>query len=80
MDAIALAERRASENADFATLLAEMLSSLERRDHFDLGRLYEASYNDFEVLLGVLYLWRLQRFRSDTLADFRDAISRRSLP
>jgi len=72
MDAIMLAETRAREDQGFATLLAEMLESLEHRGEFDMGRLYETSYSDFEVLLGVLHCWRLQRYRDDVLAEFRN--------
>jgi hypothetical protein len=72
MDAITQAETRAREDRGFATLLAEMVASLEHRGDFDLGRLYETTYNDFEVLLGVLYLWRLQRFNGDIFAELRD--------
>jgi hypothetical protein len=71
VQAIELAERRAKENAEFAALLSEILASLEHRGDFDLSRLYETSYGDFQVLLGVLQSWRLQRFREDVLTEFR---------
>lgn len=75
MDAITLAEQRACEDPRFAHLLAQMLASLEHRDPFDLSRLYQTSYNDFEVLLGVLYMWRVQRHCRGTFAALRAALA-----
>ncbi len=73
MQTMASVERRARESKEFAALLSEMLGALEHHREFDLGRLYETPYGDFQLLLGVLESWRLQRFRDDFFVEFREA-------
>lgn len=80
MDPIALAEHRAAVNPDFAALLTEFLAALEHHGSFDLGRLYDISYDEFEILLGVLYRWRVQRFCPDVFRGLRPPHESDSLP
>jgi len=80
MDPILLAEHRAADDPDFSALLSEFLAALEHHGNFDLGRLYEISYDDFEILLGVLYRWRLQRFCPDVLRRLRPQHENNPLP
>lgn len=71
MQAMSTVEQHAKEDPDFAALLSDLLGALEHQRAFDLSRLYEAPYGDFQLLIGVLESWRLQRFREDVLSAFR---------
>ena len=46
-----------------AALFNDLLDCLEAGASFELERLYELNYSDFELALGLLRDWRLARFQ-----------------
>jgi len=53
-------EHPAEAKSDF---FRELLNSLEHSEPVSLAKLYELDYRDFELALGTLRDWRLQRYR-----------------
>ena len=60
LEMLAQAGTVAAHSRDARTM-ADLLTALESGNDFDLKRLYELPYKDFEVALGALRDWRLQR-------------------
>ena len=54
-------------NAASARSLAELTVALERDEMFSLERLFEMDYEAFELALGLLSEWRIDRFFADRI-------------
>lgn len=50
--------------ADAAQVLSALVVALESASPFDLQRLYQIGYDDFELAMDVLKEWRLDRYYS----------------
>ena len=64
MDAIELAEHFVSDHPldSDARVLRHLLESLRARKEFELEQLYDLPLRSFELAMGVLAAWRLQRY------------------
>lgn len=47
-----------------AKILAKLVRALESDEKFALADLYDLSYDDFEIAIGILKEWRLDRYYS----------------
>jgi hypothetical protein len=45
-----------------AEILANLVRALESDEKFALADLYDLSYEDFEIAIGILKEWRLERY------------------
>jgi hypothetical protein len=64
MDALAEAIRKihALPNDPISSTLCKLLTSLDAGEDFDLARLYELNYADFDLAMRILQQWRLDAF------------------
>jgi hypothetical protein len=65
MDALQKVIRKIHEhsNQDSAAALKALVESLDKGAQFDLGRLYQLNYKDFELALELIKHWRLDSYR-----------------
>ena len=47
-----------------AKTLANLVRALESKEKFELADLYDLSYEDFDIAIGILKEWRLDRYYS----------------
>jgi hypothetical protein len=47
-----------------AKTLANLVRALESEEKFKLGDLYELNYDNFDIAIGILKEWRLDRYYS----------------
>jgi hypothetical protein len=47
-----------------AKTLANLVRALESEEKFELADLYDLSYEDFDIAIGILKEWRLDRYYS----------------
>jgi hypothetical protein len=66
MNQIKKARRLIETNPDSgaAKTLANLVRALESDEKFALADLYDLSYDDFEIAIGILKEWRLERYYS----------------
>jgi len=66
MNQIKKARRLIETNPDSgaAKILANLVRALESDEKFALADLYDLSYDDFEIAIGILKEWRLERYYS----------------
>jgi len=66
MNQIKKARRLIKTNPDSgaAKTLANLVRALESDEKFALADLYDLSYDDFEIAIGILKEWRLERYYS----------------
>ena len=50
--------------SDAAKTLANLVRALESEEKFDLADLYKMSYDNFDLAIGILKEWRLDRYYS----------------
>jgi len=64
MNEIKKARRLIETNPDSgaAKTLANLVRALESDEKFALADLYDLSYDDFEIAIGILKEWRLERY------------------
>lgn len=64
MNEIKKARRLIETNPDSgaAKTLANLVRALESDEKFALADLYKLSYDDFEIAIGILKAWRLERY------------------
>jgi hypothetical protein len=64
MNEIKKARRLIETNPDSgaAKTLANLVRALESDEKFALADLYKLSYDDFEIAIGILKEWRLERY------------------
>jgi hypothetical protein len=64
MDAVTEAIRKIHSLPDdpISSTLCKLLTSLDAGEEFDLAKLYELNYADFELAMRVLHQWRLDGY------------------
>ena len=66
MNEIKKARKRIETNpqSSAAKTLASLVRALESEEKFELTALYKLSYDDFDIAMGILKEWRLDRYYS----------------
>lgn len=66
MNEIKKARKRIETNpqSSAAKTLASLVRALESEEKFELTALYKLNYDDFDIAMGILKEWRLDRYYS----------------
>ncbi|MBX9936453.1 MAG: hypothetical protein K2Y10_07645 [Burkholderiaceae bacterium] len=57
-----------------ASIFSELVLSLEKDTHFNLHRLYELDYKNFEVAVEIIKEWRLDRYYASKVKILASAL------
>ncbi len=61
-------------NSTVASIFSELVLSLEKSTAFNLHRLYELDYKNFEIAVEVIKEWRLDRYYASKVKILASAI------